>query len=494
MANKPISAPRIAAAYIRVSTEEQADQSPESQLIEIRKYADRNGYIIPDEFIFMDEGISGKRSENRPQFQKMIGTAKEKPAPFDTILLWKFSRFARNQEESIVYKALLRKQCGVNVTSVSEPLPGGPFASLIERIIEWFDEFYSIRLSQEVKRTMTVKAGRGEFQCSPSFGYRAKIEAGQKTTLEIVQEEASLVREIYSRFLAGEGFFGIAKWLNAQGVTTHRGNAFENRSVEYIICNPVYIGKLRWTPTGRCHRDFENPDTIVAEANHDPIIDIDTWNAAQDRVAHIKAAWGYKSRPTYELKDWLSGVIRCSECGSTLIFQKPHFFKCNNYMRGRCSSSQNVRVDLLHEAVLDRLEQDRTSTLPLSYTVTRTDSSGGGDLARLETSLSDLERRQARLLDAYLGGVMELGAYGEMKNNLEAGITDTRCRIEELKAQLSDNTAGEALRESISKALETLRSADSSLEEKNNAIRGIADRMTFNKAQATLDITYRVIF
>ena len=81
-----------------------------------------------------------------------------------------------------------------------------------------------------------------------------------------------------------------------------------------------------------------------------------------------------------------------------------------------------------------------------------------------------------------------------MKNTLETGIADTRRRVDELKAQLSDTTAGEALRENITKTLATLRSADASLEEKNNAIRGIMDRMTFNKAQATLDITYRVIF
>ena len=165
--------PKIAAAYIRVSTDEQVEQSPESQLIEIRKYAAAHGLVLPDDNVYMDEGISGKRSENRPAFQAMIGAAKDDPAPFDVILLWKFSRFARNQEESIVYKALLRKQCNVDVVSVSEPLPEGHFASLIERIIEWFDEFYSIRLAQEVKRSMTVKASRGELQSGPAFGYRS---------------------------------------------------------------------------------------------------------------------------------------------------------------------------------------------------------------------------------------------------------------------------------------------------------------------------------
>ena len=95
---------KVAAAYIRVSTDDQTEYSPESQLEHIKSYAKRNGFILPEEFIFMDEGISGKTTKKRAEFLRMIGIAKTKPKPFDAILLWKFSRFARNREDSIVYK------------------------------------------------------------------------------------------------------------------------------------------------------------------------------------------------------------------------------------------------------------------------------------------------------------------------------------------------------------------------------------------------------
>ena len=88
----------------------------------------------------MDLGISGRKAKKRPGFQEMIGLAKGDDHPADLILVWKFSRFARNQEESIVYKSLLKKQHNVDVVSVSEPLSDNPFGSLIERIIEWMDE------------------------------------------------------------------------------------------------------------------------------------------------------------------------------------------------------------------------------------------------------------------------------------------------------------------------------------------------------------------
>ena len=146
---------QIAAAYIRVSTEDQAEYSPDAQLVEIRKYAAAHGYIIPNEFVFLDEGISGKHTGKRQAFQQMIGLAKTKPKPFDAVLLWKFSRFARNREDSIVYKSMLRRQLGIEVISISEPLTDDKTSILMEAIIEAMDEYYSINLAEEVKRGMT---------------------------------------------------------------------------------------------------------------------------------------------------------------------------------------------------------------------------------------------------------------------------------------------------------------------------------------------------
>ena len=100
---------KIAAVYIRVSTEDQAEYSPDAQLAELKKFAAHEHYIIPGDMIFIDEGISGRGTAKRDAFNRMIGTAKQKPKPFDAILLWKFSRFACNREDSIAYESMLRK-------------------------------------------------------------------------------------------------------------------------------------------------------------------------------------------------------------------------------------------------------------------------------------------------------------------------------------------------------------------------------------------------
>lgn len=158
---------RTGALYIRVSTDKQEELSPDAQKRLLLDYAKKNKILVKPEHIFIENGISGRKADKRPEFQHMISLAKSKPTPFNTILLWKYSRFARNQEESIVYKSMLRKQCNVDVISITEPLIDGPFGSLIERIIEWMDEYYSINLSDEVVRGMTEKAMRGGYQCTP---------------------------------------------------------------------------------------------------------------------------------------------------------------------------------------------------------------------------------------------------------------------------------------------------------------------------------------
>ena len=76
------------------------------------------------------------------------------------------------KRKALYIKSLLKKKHNVDVISVSEPLVDGPFGSLIERIIEWMDEYYSVRLSGEVTRGMKEKAERGGYQARPPLGYK----------------------------------------------------------------------------------------------------------------------------------------------------------------------------------------------------------------------------------------------------------------------------------------------------------------------------------
>ena len=122
------------AIYARVSSERQAekDLSIPAQVKALKKYALNRQWDVVAEYI--DEAESA-RSANRPAFKDMIAAAKSKVKPFDTILVWKLSRFARNREDSVIYKSLLKRQ-QISVISMNEQVDESPAGAMLEGIIE----------------------------------------------------------------------------------------------------------------------------------------------------------------------------------------------------------------------------------------------------------------------------------------------------------------------------------------------------------------------
>ena len=168
-----------AVLYARVSSEKQdVDLSISAQLRAPREYAARNGYEVVKEYV--DEAESGKTTA-RPAFREMISASRRSQKPFDFILVWKYSRFARSREDSIVFKTMLRKN-GVRVVSISEPFEDNPTGKLLEAMIESLDEFYSANLGEEVTRGMRESASRGFYLSSSApYGYRkVKVRDGAK--------------------------------------------------------------------------------------------------------------------------------------------------------------------------------------------------------------------------------------------------------------------------------------------------------------------------
>ena len=191
------------ALYARVSSERQdVDLSITAQLKELRKYASLNGHAVVKEYV--DEAESG-RSIDRPGFQNMIAAARQKVSPSEAILVWKLSRFARNREDSIIYKSLLRKH-GIQVVSINEPVEDTPSGKLLEGIIEVIDEFYSANLSQDVLRGLRENASRGFYNGGrPPYGYvRVKVKDGatSRTKLEPEPRTAPITQRIFRECLA----------------------------------------------------------------------------------------------------------------------------------------------------------------------------------------------------------------------------------------------------------------------------------------------------
>ena len=473
---------KTAAAYIRVSTDDQIEYSPASQLEKIREYAKRNGYILPEEYIFMDEGISGRHTAKRTAFNRMIGTAKQKPRPFDAILLWKFSRFARNREDSIVYKSMLRKQCGIDVISISESIGDDKMSVIIEAMIEAMDEYYSINLAEEVKRGMNEKAGRGQAVSIPSYGYL--IEDGRYIP---DPDTMPVVRKIYSDYLDGNPMIRIARCLNDAGLRTRRGNLFENRTVRYILTNPVYIGKIRWNSRGKTnYHNIDDPEKNTIDGIHEPIIDKEVWDKVQKKLASERTTKYMRTAPA-AVPFMLQGLCRCSACGATLCMAVNHTsLQCHSYTHGRCKTSHSISLKKINTMVITALEDilsGNNTKITINHRIKQNDEN--------IPALIERERKKIRRIkNAYENEVYTLEEYKESKLAIQK-------RIDELSAKLTvpprdDLADRKKLTDRIAAVLPSLKTPAVPEDFKNSLLKSFVERIVFYRSRCDIDIFFYV--
>lgn len=476
---------KIAAAYIRVSTDDQLEYSPDSQLEKIREYAKHNDMILPEEYIFReDEGISGKKAEKRPEFMRMIGIAKKKPKPFDTIIVWKFSRFARNRQDSIVYKSMLRKQCGIDVVSVTEQLGDDKMSIIVEAMIEAMDEYYSINLAEEVRRGMNEKVSRGEPVSIPAFGYVIRNKQ-----YYIDPDTAPLVKMIFKDFIGGMGYRAIAAKLNIMGVRTRRGGLWENRTVEYILRNPVYIGKIRWNPKRRTRRDYDDPDIIIIDGGHDHLIDDGTWQQVQDRLAKNKAMYGKfagkKKSPSYMLQ----GIVKCSTCGSTLTPAAGTSMQCQAYAHGKCNVSHGITIPRLEEMVLTALQENlKKGNIHL---VRKSEPKEEYESQVIERQIAREKLKLIRVREAYENGIDSIDEYRSNKQKIADRIEQLESSLPKKELPKKDDLIKQ-FRSGHKNVLNQLKDPAISPEEKNLTLRSFIDKIVFDKAKQQVELFYYI--
>lgn len=475
----------IGAAYIRVSTDDQLDLSPDSQLDEIKKYAAANDIVLSPDYIFMEqEGRSGKKAENRPEFQRMISTAKVKPKPFDCILVWKFSRFARNQDESTFYKGMLRKKLGIDVVSVSEPIMEGMYGRLIEMIIEWQDEFYSYNLGVEVKRGMTKKAELKGYQIVPCLGYAA---VGNGKPFVIVEDEYKIVEDIFRMYaLENLDRTAIARRLNAQGKKAKRGNPFEQRTITRILTNPFYNGTVSW-------------NGISFQGSHETRRSVtDLYNICQERLK--REFRPVKRRSISTCRHWLSGLLKCSVCGATMSYNgggksRPDaVFACWKYAKGLHKESCSVTVAKAERIVIRSLEKIlETGNFEYDRIPRPASEQDSSQKAAIEVKLERLALKEERIRSAYENGIDSLEEYRTRKEQLLKERAELEAELASLEpADCSPVPSLEELLERVKTVHDLLCSPDVDFETKGTALRSILKFIVFDRKADRFEFHYYI--
>jgi site-specific DNA recombinase len=284
---------KTAVIYARYSSDSQTEQSIEGQLRVCQQYAQNNDILIVDTYI--DRAMTGT-NDLRPDFQRMIKDSNKRQ--WDYILVYKLDRFSRNKYETTIHKHTLSNN-GVKVLSAMENIPDTPEGIILESLLEGMNQYYSAELSQKVHRGLNESYIKGLFTGGLQiYGYKV---VDKKSVID--ENEAVIVKEIFTRFAQGETGKSIADNLIARGIRTKRGHYLDDKQVYKIIANPKYTGIV-------VHGDKTYTNIYPA------IIDEKTWQKVQAiRNANKHKPGSKKERFNYVL----SGRLICGECKEFMV-------------------------------------------------------------------------------------------------------------------------------------------------------------------------------
>lgn len=313
---KPETAKLRVAAYARVSSDS-ADQL-NSYMAQVDFYtkfiSTKEEWELVD--IYADEGLSGLESRKREEFNRMIADCRA--GKIDRVLVKSTSRFARNTTDYIRYvRELLR--LGISICFEKENIDTGKMTTeQIAQIYGAFSQMESTNHSNNMRVSVRMRMEKGLF-VSPSapYGYRL---AGRE--LEIIPEEADVVRRIYSAYLNGKGVSDIAQELNKAGILRKRGQGkWYYRTIQYILTNVAYTGDVVWQKT--CATDTipfrqvpnrgQRPKYFV-EDSHEPIIAREDFQRVQDLMAQRREQFAGEA-PKAEASVYSQRIV-CGACGS----------------------------------------------------------------------------------------------------------------------------------------------------------------------------------
>jgi site-specific DNA recombinase len=433
----------------------------------------------------------------------MISMSRRPSKPFEAILVWKYSRFARSREDSIVYKTLLRKH-GVNVLSITEPFEDTPTGRLLEAMIESLDEFYSANLGEEILRGLRESASRGFYVTGYTpFGYRRiKVKDGSKerTKLEPDPAKAAVVSRIFNEVSAGKGLKELGRELREEGVASPTGKGWGKTSLYHILTNEVYTGTLVW---GRRSRRNHKQDVVKVKNAWPAVVDQVIFDRVQKVMKERSPVCSHPRRT--ESQYLLSGIAKCGNCGKALIGQEAKggrfaYYVCGTLLKkgaGTCPTRylnarrfESLVINKIKEHILT---QDNLTKL-VGLVNEEMDSFATGYRSRLEaveSELADVNRRLGHLYDALETGKLSLEDLAPRIQNLrhrqdqlEAAKQDIEDALLNRKAELADLNA-------LVEYVEDLKTVlmDSPLTERRAFIRSFVKEVKVTGDEAILSYT-----
>lgn len=254
---------------------------------------------------------------------------------------------------------------------------------------------------------MKQRASEGKWNGGVVYGYKSN----ENTELIIVEKEADVIRRIFELFTnESYGFKKIASYLNVKGIKTMRSSTWSINAIKQIIDNPIYAGYIRWgqhQDWSKKRRRGKQDEYVISKGIHIPIISEDIW----EKSRKIRDARGQASEKVYEGDFLLTGLVRCPECGASMISHRTKKSKSSNqyYRYYQCSSFFNkgkavcnsnlIRAGEAEEYVLNRIKELVNSQEIVDAIIKKIESTNNIDTTHIEKELKNLKKELKNIID-----------------------------------------------------------------------------------------------
>ena len=424
-----------AAVYCRVSTKPQAGEDKVSipdQIRECKAYIDKQGWTVAGEYI--DPGISANLVD-RPGLNRLLHCM----GSWDVVLAWDFDRFYRDKRSVAGYILDTLDENRKQITSTKQPIPvydpdtfdprqnDTPY--MLREMAGFTSGIDNRRRFRTLQKGLKERVAQGYLIKPPPYGYRVQhqIRDGKvvRALREIVENEATIIKRMFTDYCNGKSYFAIATELNREAIPTQKKKTWSSNVVRAMIMNPVYCGKVRTNyilkRPGRSITQPENEWKIYA-GRHKPIISEQTWQSAQAVRKRKQKTCRASGTP------WLlSGLLKCGHCGWSMVKVGGWgggYYNCGNYHQTHNCQLNSYRRIHLEADVLTHLFGLLRETQLYDKVKERDDrrliEQVRAEIAGIESQLKVFPKRRGRLFDLYENSQIGKSEFLERKSQHDA--------------------------------------------------------------------------
>lgn len=479
--------------YLRKSRQDDPNETVEEVLEKhemiLQEWAERElGAPIPEENIYR-EVISGESIADREEIKKVLARL-EDPAVVG-VLCVEPSRLSRGD---LADCAKIIDSFRFSKSKVATPYMIYDLENKMERKFFQDELLRSNEFLEYTKsilwrgRVAAIKRGCFINHVAP-YGYK-RIKIGKDHTLEIVEEQAEVVRLAFDLYIK-ENLTpnGIASRLNKMGIPAPKGGKWTRDTIHSILRNEHYAGYVAFNKYKETQmlengevimRRIYQPEEewIIAEGKHKEIIDRETWEQAKNLVARHP-----RVDTKRELINPLAGVLVCKGCGRSMKYA----LYSKSVPRYTCKSKplcyKSVKVDAMLDAVIVALEQSELPALELKA------QNGDGNayniqrnlLAKLEKQMADYraqEDRQYELLETNPNYPQEV--FNRRNAELRQKMEECQSAIYKAKSTMPESVDYSERASALRSAIDILKDDAATANDKNKVLKAIVDKIEYS--------------